>query len=307
MRRPSVAIVTDEPGWHGARLREAFAALGVDSRYVSLGAARLTLQGAAPACAYQLPGFRRQGPDAVFVRGIPGGSLEQITFRLDVLHALRERGVPVCNEARAIERTVDKAMTTALLWQAGLPTPVTWVCQDEAEARSVVCRELAAHGAVVLKPLFGSQGQGLQRIERPEALPPPAEVAGVYYLQRFVGGGDGDFRDWRVLVIEGRAVAAMCRRSGHWVTNRAQGARCEHWPLDAGLAALAEAATAATGAGYAGVDLLCEAGGRMLVSEVNGIPAWRGLQAVTPIDLSARLAAHLYARLAETPALGRLA
>lgn len=70
-----------------------------------------------------IPGFDGGLPDGVFVRAISAGTLEQITFRLGILHALRESGVRVWNDARAIERCVDKSMTTFLLDKAGVPTP----------------------------------------------------------------------------------------------------------------------------------------------------------------------------------------
>src|SRR2546426_7557299 len=73
-------------------------------------------------------GFATAGEDlascgAVLARIIPSGSLEQIIVRVDALHALEERGIPVINSPRAIERTVDKLWTTALLARAGLPVP----------------------------------------------------------------------------------------------------------------------------------------------------------------------------------------
>lgn len=307
MGPPRIAIVTDDPGWHGARLREAFAARGADSAFVSLLEARLELGGPPGGCPVRLPGFEEAPPAGVFVRGVPGGTLEQVTLRLDALHLLREWGVPVCNDGRAIERTVDKAMTSALLWRAGVPTPPTWVCESQAQARAVVERETAGGGELVYKPLFGSQGEGLLRVPGPEALPSGELARGTWYLQAFVPGQGEGYRDWRVLVVGGRAVAAMCRRSAHWVTNRAQGARCEPCELTAELRRLAEAAASAVGVDYAGVDLLREAGGRFLVGEVNGVPAWHGLQSVSGLDLAGLLADHLLARLPTRAALGRLA
>jgi len=47
------------------------------------------------------------------------------------------------------------------------------------------------------------------------------------------------------------------------------------------------------GADYAGVDLMRDADGRWLVLEVNSIPAWRGLQAVTPFRIADVLARDL--------------
>jgi hypothetical protein len=100
-----VAIVTDEPGWHGARLRRAFRARGIEARYVSLTRCRVDLS--AGIGGIVIPGFERRLPDGVFVRGVPGGTLEQVVLRLDFLHLLGEIGIPVYNPARAIEKSVD--------------------------------------------------------------------------------------------------------------------------------------------------------------------------------------------------------
>ena len=67
-----------------------------------------------------IPGFDDGLPDAVLVRSIAAGSFEAITRRLGILHALAKLSVPVWNSAQAIERCVDKSMTTFLL-QAGRP------------------------------------------------------------------------------------------------------------------------------------------------------------------------------------------
>jgi glutathione synthase/RimK-type ligase-like ATP-grasp enzyme len=75
-------------------------------------------------------------------------------------------------------------MTSFLLARAGLPTPATWAAESREAAAEIVQQET---GPLVLKPLFGSQGRGLKLIYSTEELPPPAEVSGVYYLQRYVG------------------------------------------------------------------------------------------------------------------------
>ena len=137
------------------------------------------------ACAS--PGFGDRLPDAVLVRTIAGGSFEAVTMRLGVLHALRELGVPVWNDARAIERCVDKSMTSFLLARAGIPTPPTWAVESASAARSIV-RARGGAGPLVLKPLFGSQGRGLRLIrDAGRAAAARATSPGVYYLQRFVG------------------------------------------------------------------------------------------------------------------------
>jgi RimK family alpha-L-glutamate ligase len=279
-----IAIITDDPGWHGARLREALAAKGYGYSYVSLTACRLNLEsGGLPVL---LPSFEDGLPDGVFVRGVPGGSLDQVVFYLDVLHALKLLGIPVYNDGRAVERTVDKAMTSFMLQCAGIPTPPTWVLGSREEALDLAERELRAGHQLVSKPLFGSQGQGLQRYEKPEDLAGLSDSSGVFYLQRFVSCGEQP-HDFRVFVIRGKAVAAMRRCGVSWLNNVAQGARCEPVRLDdLLLCRLAEDAVKVLDMGYAGVDIIRDHHGRYSVLEVNSIPAWKGLQSVSKVSIA---------------------
>ncbi|MEN9892403.1 MAG: ribosomal protein modification protein RimK [Pseudomonadota bacterium] len=304
-----VAIMTDETGWHTRQLQAALRQRGAQGRCVDL--ADCHIDTTAAWHGLQIPGFGRGLPDAVLVRGIAGGSFEQVTRRLGVLHALRELGVPVYNDARAIERSVDKSMTSLLLHAAGVSAPPTWALEDVALARRIVLRETAAGHALVLKPLFGSQGKGLVLIGDPArhgpqarpALPPLDSGYGrLAYLQRFIPPQAEPGHDWRVMVVGGRAIAAMRRISAHWVHNVAQGARCEAAALTPALARLAERAAAALQMDYAGVDIMPgpagAAGGTdaLQVLEVNGVAAWQGLQRVTPFPIARALVDDLLDR-----------
>ena len=85
-------------------------------------------------------------PDGAIVRTIAAGSFEAVTRRLGILHALKALGVAGVEQATAIERCVDKSMTTFLLQQAGLPVPPTWAVEGIEAARTVVAAEAAAPG-----------------------------------------------------------------------------------------------------------------------------------------------------------------
>lgn len=269
--------MTDDPGWHGARLRESFAARGFESEYVSLTSCQLsTHQSRLPV---KIPGFEKSLPDGVFVRGVPGGSLDEVVFYLDILHALRNLGITVYNDGRAIERSVDKGMTSFLLQLANIRTPPTWVLRDREEALEICARELRSGNQVVSKPLFGSQGIGLQKISTLDELPKLIDTNGIYYLQRFIGSSDIASSDWRVFVIA-RTVAAMRRIGSSWLNNVAQGARCEAADVDDQMIHLAEAAISTLEMNYGGVDIILDQQGRYNVIEVNSIPAWKGLQSV---------------------------
>ena len=291
-----IVVFTDDPGWHGKALERWFGQQGLRAQFVSLAACRLDLS--RPGCGLVIPGFDAEPPVAAFVRGVPGGSLEQIVLRLDFLHQLEQLGCPVFNSGRVIERTVDKAMTSFLLRQNDLPTPATWACEDLHAARRVVSQQLAQGRSLVKKPLFGSQGNGLLRIDTAEDFRYllPGEIA---YFQEFVETRAPGFADCRVMVVAGHAIAAMERRHHHWITNRAQGANCHSITASEPVKELAVKAAAACGADYAGVDLLCAADRGWLVVEVNGIPAWRGLQKATGVDVTAALGRALLARMAD--------
>jgi RimK family alpha-L-glutamate ligase len=300
---PKIALLNDAPDWHARRLIAALEARGAEAVCLSLTKCRFDTGPGTRSAGFglSLPGFEDGPPDGALVRFISSGTLEQITLRLGMLHALHALGLPVYNDARAIERTVDKSMTTFLLHRAGLPTPPTWATESAVEARRIVEREIAAGEKVVVKPLFGSQGKGLRLLDDAAALPEPEAVNGAYYLQRFVDTGHGSWHDWRVLVVGGAPIAAMIRRGRHWITNVMQGATCERAPAEGEPAHLAVAATRTVGAGYAGVDIVRDRDGRFLILEVNTVPAWKGLQSVTDLDVAQTIVDDFLARL---PAAG---
>jgi tetrahydromethanopterin:alpha-L-glutamate ligase len=292
---PLVALVVEGADWHSRMLAQAFAALGVRTRAISLRACAIDTQ--RPA-GLDIAGLGDRLPDAVLVRTMSGGTFQAVTLRLGILHALRENGVLVWNDARAIERCVDKSMTSFLLARVGIPTPATWAVESEEAARAIVGRE-SVQGPLVLKPLFGSQGRGLKLLRSEGDLPNPDAVAGVYYLQRYVGveGADG-FRDFRLLVSQGRVVAAMARQAASWITNVKQGGRPMAAVAGNELNELAVRAAAAVGSNFAGVDILYDADGHPTVLEVNSMPAWSGLQKVTHSRIAPILAGDLMAALA---------
>lgn len=295
MPEPDLVILgSGSESWHGARLREACTAEGLAVHRVAFGRCGFAI-GPNGTSGLRLSDLDAL-PRAVLVRSIPAGSFEQVTLRLSLLHALEAAGVAVVNSARAIERCVDKAMTSFLLARAGLPVPATWVAENQEVARAIVAREASRASPLVLKPLFGAQGKGLRLVRDADELPPPEEVGGVFYLQRFVGRDDG-WHDFRVFVVGREPVAAMVRHGTSWVTNIRQGAVPAAVPVGGALGELAAAAAAAVGTEHAGVDLIADAAGRLQILEVNSMPAWQGLQSVAPVDIAAAIARHLARRV----------
>lgn len=230
--------------------------------------------------------------DAVLARIIPGGSLEQLIYRVDALHWIENRGVRVVNSPRAIERSVDKFYTTTLLHDAGLLVPETVVCERVEEAMTAV----RAMGDVVIKPIFGSLGHGMVRVNDPDTalrvVRALDQIRSVFYVQRAIDHGG---RDLRVFVVGGRVLGTIERRApaGEWRTNVAIGGSATAVDISPDIEQVALRAAAAVGADYAGVDVLPARDGSLYVLEVNGIPGWQGLQQATGLDVAAAIVEHL--------------
>ena len=293
-----IVLFCERRKWHGRSISRAFRARGIRPLAVSLASCGFSTE---TKTGLAIPGLGDHLPKGALVLFVPGGSFEQVTTYLGVLHALRELGVTVWNDARAIERCVDKSTATFLFQKAGLATPPTRVVETHARAHAHLT---ADPRPFVLKPLFGSQGNGVRRAHNADELPAPEEVGDVYYMQHYLRAPEATlFEDWRVFVSNGRLLSAMVRRGKSWITNVHQGAEpIAHDPCEE-MSRLALAAVAAIGADYAGVDLIRDASGRLMVLEINSNPAWKGLQSVTATDIADTLAADFLAAVTQLPAL----
>ena len=222
--------------------------------------------------------------DALLVRSMPPGSLEQVIFRMNALANLEATGVRVVNSPRAIEIAVDKYLATVKLQEARLLVPRTVACQTWEQALESFA---ALGGDVVVKPLFGGEGRGITRVDD-EAIAQRVfktleQIGAVIYLQEFV---PHEGYDLRVLVV-GEQMLGMRRRHPHdWRTNVSRGARAEPLEVSDELAALARRAVAAVGTTIGGVDFLPGKDGRLYAIEVNAVPGWRALVRVTGVDVA---------------------
>jgi len=239
--------------------------------------------------------------DAVIVRTMPPGSLEQVVFRMDILARLEAEGVTVLNPPRAIEHAVDKYLATAKLAAAGLPTPDTLVCESSDEALAAFD---ALGGDVVVKPVFGAEGRGIVRVSDPDialrVFRTLERIQATLYLQRFIQHPGYDLR---VLVLDGRPLGGMRRHAGTgFRTNIACDGRGEPCvPADSEIE-LSLRAAQAIGARFAGIDLLTGPDGTTYVIEVNGVPGWRAFQQATGVDVAGQVLGTLAPRGSDSPA-----
>ena len=254
--------------------------------------------------------------DAVLVRDVGASpALEQISFKFDLLRLFEDSGVPVVNSPAAIQNAANKFFSLHLLKQAGLPFPRTVVTSELEVAE----RAVAEFGTAVVKPVFGSQGRGVLKLESLEQnlkskLAGVLKERGVLYLQEFVPNPG---RDIRVFVVGGEVVGAIYRipqsqsqsHSSSFVSNLSQGGRAVKCEPTAEVRELAVRAAKAVGADFAGVDLLegkgkgegagegkvegaGDEGVRLL--EVNATPSGRGIKIACGVDVSEKVVGLLF-------------
>jgi RimK family alpha-L-glutamate ligase len=222
--------------------------------------------------------------DAILVRTMPPGTLEQVVFRMDVLAQLEAAGTRVINPPKAVEIAVDKYLAQAKLQTAGLNTPRTVACQIVDEAMAGF--ELLG-GDVVVKPIFGGEGRGMMRISDADlalrAFKTLEQIGAVIFQQEFI---EHEGFDIRVLVIGKRLLAMRRRNASDWRTNVSRGAIAEPFELDQRLEQIAHTATKAVGGQIVGVDILPARDGRLLTLEVNAVPGWRAMSRALNIDVA---------------------
>jgi RimK family alpha-L-glutamate ligase len=283
-----IGIVTrNMEAWSSTQVREALSKRGIP--YVCFTFPKLVarlafkpyfkVQDAAVKQEITLP----EGLDCLIIRPIGRGSLEELVFRMDMLYKLERLGFFMVNPPTAIEHCVDKYDILAILEDEGVPVPRTVATESVAEALKAFS-ELG--GDVVVKPIFGSRGQGATRIVDADIADTVFKAItfhhGVIYIQEFVPHGHSDIR---AFVVEGRVVAAMRRVSESWKTNYSRGARPTPLTLSGEFEDLAVKSAKAVGCKVAGVDILEGPDGPRIV-DVNSQPGWKGLQVVTKVNIA---------------------
>ena len=272
--------------WSSTQVREALTKHGIS--YVCFTFPRLIAQlGKKPY--FKVKDVNLQEVDllkdlsALIIRPIGRGSLEELVFRMDMLYKLEREGFYVINPAEAIEHCVDKYDILSILEDNGVPVPRTFATESANEALKAFV-ELG--GDVVVKPIFGSRGQGATRVNDPEiALTVFKAITfqhGVVYLQEYVEHGTSDIR---AFVVDGHVIAAMRREAKGWKTNYSQGAKPAPIKLSKEHEEVAVKASNAVGCKISGVDIL-EGPDGPRICDVNSQPGWKGLQAVTKVNIA---------------------
>ncbi len=285
-------LTRNDRAWCSARLKEAFVRLGASPRCFTFSdlVARVAMN---PSVLLDGADIRHE-ISALLVRPIGRGSLDEIIFRLNILHSLSRSGIPVVNNPSSIEKAADKYHTLVLLSEKGMKVPKTVVTENVSEALNAFQK---FGGDAIVKPVFGSRGIGAARISNEDIAERTFRTLHfnrhVLYVQEFVQHG---FRDIRVFLVGGRTIAAMHRVSTSWKTNLSRGAKPSSLKVTAEMEDIAIKSADIIGCEIAGVDLM-ESRDGLLVNEINSQPGWRGLQSTTSVDIAEQMAAYVISKV----------
>ncbi len=227
--------------------------------------------------------------DAVLERSISYSS------GLNALRLLNAWGIPTVNTAVVAEACGDKLATSTALQKAGLPQPRTRVAFSEESALEAI---EAMGYPVVIKPVVGSWGRLLAKIndrDAAEAILEHKLVLGsvshsIVYIQEFI---EKPGRDIRAYVVGGKAVAAIYRKSPHWITNTARGGEGEVCPLTPELEELCVNAANAVGGGALAIDVLEHPDRGYLINEINHTMEFHTSMPTTGVDIAGIIVDYL--------------
>jgi gamma-F420-2:alpha-L-glutamate ligase len=243
-------------------------------------------------------------PDVIIART----GAETSYFSLAVLRHFERKGVMLMNGPRAIEAVADKLHTLQILSRSGVPIPKTILGKFPVDV-DLVERELGF--PVVVKTLKGTRGTGVvlcsdrAQFNDLANLLDGATTGADFIFQQYISASHG--RDVRVLVVNGKAVAAMERRSsdGSFKSNISLGGHAAPYAMSREMAELAVRTTRALDLDIAGIDILLDADGYR-ICEANSSPGFQALEPACEINVPEIIFAAVSEKLRKRPrSLGR--
>ncbi|MFQ5794210.1 MAG: lysine biosynthesis protein LysX [Candidatus Bipolaricaulia bacterium] len=209
---------------------------------------------------------------------------------LYALNLFQNSGVITINSYEVARVCGDKVTTSKALRDAGVPTPHVKVAFTPESALKAI--EQMGY-PVVLKPVTGSWGRLLAKINDRDAAEAVLEhkanlgsyYHSIFYIQEYI---DKPKRDIRTFVVGDETIAAIYRRSDHWITNTSRSGSAQNCPVTPELHELALAAATAVGGGALAIDIM-ETGDGFTVHEVNYTMEFRNSLEPTGVNIPAKL------------------
>ena len=225
--------------------------------------------------------------DVAIVRSMPLGSLEQMVFRMNILHSLERNGTVLINPARCLEVAIDKWLTLDILARSGLRVPRTFCCQNRESAMKAF--EYLGRNCVI-KPLFGGEGRGILHVTDQDlawrTFGTLEQLGVVIYLQEFIASPGYDIR---ILMVGEKSYCVRRQNPNDWRSNVSRGGIAIPWTPTERQREMARMATQAIGGLAIGVDILPGTDGVDYLIEVNAVPGWRATSKALQVDIAREL------------------
>ena len=213
---------------------------------------------------------------------------------------LEKTGLRLFNRHSAIRDCDDKMQTYLALAGAGIATPKTLsglLCyspDEKVQASSVLRVEEALGYPVIVKESFGSLGKGVYMAQNREQLFEVMEKLKCrpHLFQRAVQASLG--RDIRVIVIGGKALSAMERKSEtDFRSNIELGGVGKPYALNEKITDICERTAKCLALDYCGIDILLDENEKPLLCEVNSNAFFGGLERVTGVNVAGAYAKYI--------------
>jgi len=207
---------------------------------------------------------------------------------LTLLHHFSRLGMPLVNGFEAVCITRSQIMSLQALAFAGLPVPDTLFVNSELGFTKAV--SLVGGYPVVVKQVSGRQGTGISLVESAnqaetiikDHMDPRKGILVQHYIPT------QDRKDIRVMVIDGKAAAAMQMApvEGDFRANYHLTRESRPFEMTQPVQTLAAKAARAVGLDIAGVDMIVDSHNNMYILEVNYAPGFKGLEKATGLDIA---------------------
>ena len=212
-------------------------------------------------------------------------------FNLSVLRQFERLNVPTLPNSTSIEASKDKFHANQILAQAGLPIPKTMLTRFPCKSELV---ENQVGFPCVIKVVTGSHGAGVYLCENAKQFEDLSELISSLdfknsmIVQEYIKESEG--KDLRVIVIGGRVVGAMQRKStdGSFKANISRGGQGEPYDVDDEMEMLSIQVAKVLDLDVAGVDLLFHSDGYR-ICEANSSPGFKGFEATLGINIPQKI------------------
>ncbi|MBD3280273.1 lysine biosynthesis protein LysX [Candidatus Dojkabacteria bacterium] len=205
-------------------------------------------------------------------------------------------GISTFNSKNVAAICNDKFQTSTILEEANVPVVKSVLVFDASTATKVV-KELGDY-PIVLKSRSGSWGRLIAKINDPEALeavfdhkgymgPEHAAVIVQEYIDKYNG------RDIRAFVLGGEVIAAIYRKSEHWITNTARGGQTSNCKLTPELSNICKRASDAVGGGILAMDLFETENRGLIINEINHTMEFKNSEAPTGVNISGKVIEYI--------------